>query len=171
MCKRIFVRKQKENIIIEQWRCSCRFILVLFHPYFSLLLSPSNVITYVQYFYTLPRIYGGGYFYYISFHHKPGCAISLIKQGSHMVWKTGKTGKKIMVREKSGKSQGILFWAKSQGKVREFCIKLPIAMKICCYSCRLSRMFVTVFTNMKVHTWILKNFCIFHCCQVLHQQH
>ena len=63
---------------------------------------------------------------------------------------------KIMVREKSGKSQGILFWAKSQGKVREFCFKLPIAMKICCYSCRLSRMFVTVFTNMKVHMWILK---------------
>ena len=39
-------------------------------------------------------------------------------QGSHRVWKTGKTGKKIMVREKSGnfildqksgKSQGILF--------------------------------------------------------------
>ena len=75
------------------------------------------------------------------------------------------TGKKIMVREKSGKSQGILFWAKSQGKVREFCFKLPIAMKICCYSCRLSRMFVTVFTNMKVHMWI------FHCFQVLHQQH
>ena len=67
-------------------------------------------------------------------------------QGSHRVWKTGKTGKKIMVREKSGKSQGILFWAKSQGKVREFCFKLSIAMKICCYSCRLSRMFVTVFT-------------------------
>ena len=72
-------------------------------------------------------------------------------QGSHRVWKTGKTGKKIMVREKSGKSQGILFWAKSQGKVREFCFKLPIAMKICCYSCRLSRIFVMVFTNMKVH--------------------
>ena len=36
-------------------------------------------------------------------------------------------------------------------KVREFCFKLPIAMKICCYSCRLSRMFVPVFTNMKVH--------------------
>ena len=42
----------------------------------------------------------------------------LIMQGSHRVWKTGKTGKKIMVREKSGnfilgeksgKSQGILF--------------------------------------------------------------
>ena len=95
-------------------------------------------------------------------------------QGSHRVWKTGKTGKKIMVREKSGKSQGILFWAKSQGKVREFCFKLPIAMKICCYSCRLSRMFVTVMTvfiNMKVYMWILKNFCIFHCFQVFHQQH
>ena len=75
-----------------------------------------------------------------------------------------------MVREKSGKSQGILFWAKSQGKVREFCFKLPIAMKICCYSCRLSRMFVTVFTNMKVHMCILNNFSIFHCFQVLHQQ-
>ena len=36
-------------------------------------------------------------------------------------------------------------------KVREFCFKLPIAMTICCYSCRLSRMFVKVFTNMKVH--------------------
>ena len=41
--------------------------------------------------------------------------ISPTSQGSHRVWKTGKTGKKIMVREKSGKSQGILFWAKSQG--------------------------------------------------------
>ena len=39
-------------------------------------------------------------------------------QGSHRVWKTGKTGEKIMVREKSGnfilsqksgQSQGILF--------------------------------------------------------------
>ena len=29
-----------------------------------------------------------------------------IKQGSHGDWKTGKTGKMIMVREKSGKSQG-----------------------------------------------------------------
>ena len=79
-----------------------------------------------------------------------------------------------MVREKSGKSQGILFWAKSQGKVREFCFKMLIAMQICCYSCQLSRMFVTVFTNMKVHVQcmlILKNFCIFHCFQVLHQQH
>ena len=65
--------------------------------------------------------------------------------------KQGKQGKKIMVREKSGKSQGILFWAKSQGKVGEFCFKLPIAMKIYCYSCRLSRMFVTVFINMKVY--------------------
>ena len=76
-----------------------------------------------------------------------------------------------MAREKSGKSQGILFWAKSQGKVREFCFKLSIAMQSCCYSCRLSRMFVTVFTNMEVHMWILKIFCIFHCFQVLHQQH
>ena len=39
-------------------------------------------------------------------------------------------------------------------KVREFCFKLPIAMKICCYSCRLSRMFVTVFTNVKVHMYV-----------------
>ena len=46
-------------------------------------------------------------------------------------------------------------------KVREFCFKLPIAMKICCYSCRLSRMFVTVFTNMKVHMWILKRIFVF----------
>ena len=66
-----------------------------------------------------------------------------------------------MVREKSGKSQGILFWAKSQGKVREFCFKMPIAMKICCYSCRLSRMFVTIFTNMKVHIWIFFGFLYF----------
>ena len=29
-----------------------------------------------------------------------------ILQGSHGDWKTGKTGKMIMVREKSGKSQG-----------------------------------------------------------------
>ena len=46
------------------------------------------------------------------------CPNSQEKQGSHRVWKTGKTGEKIMVREKSGnfilgpksgKSQGILF--------------------------------------------------------------
>ena len=67
-------------------------------------------------------------------------------QGSHRVWKTGKTGKKIMVREKSGN-----FILGQKSKVREFCFKLLIAMKSCCYSCRLSRMFVTVFTNMKVH--------------------
>ena len=41
------------------------------------------------------------------------------KQGSHRVWKTGKTGKKLLVKEKSGKSQGISFVAKSQGKVGE----------------------------------------------------
>ena len=87
--------------------------------------------------------------------------MSDLRQGSHRVWKTGKTGKQIMVMEKSGKSQGILFWAKSQGKVREFCFKLPIAIKICCYSCRLSRMFVTVFTNMKVHMWIFLGFFVF----------
>ena len=94
------------------------------------------------------------------------------EQGSHRVWKTGKTGKKIMVREKSGKSQGIFILGQKSGKKSgNFCFKLVIAMKICCYSCRLSRMFVTVFTNMKVHMWILKNFCILRCFQVLHQQH
>ena len=60
---------------------------------------------------------------------------------------SGKQGKKIMV----GKVREFYFGAKSQGKVGEFCFKLPIAMKICCYSCRLSRMFVTVFINMKVY--------------------
>ena len=45
-------------------------------------------------------------------------------QGSQRVWKTGK---KIMVREKSGNSQGILFWAKSQGKVWEFLYFSPRA--------------------------------------------
>ena len=51
-----------------------------------------------------------------------------------------------------------------QGKVREFdfflkvrdFFKMPISIKICCY-CRLSRMFVTVFTNMKVHMSIFNN--------------
>ena len=120
--------------------------------------------------YTLLKIVYNDLF--IGILHTYGGLLSVhIWQGSHRVWKTGKTGKKIMVREKSGKSQGILFWAKSQGKVREFCFKLLIAMKLCCYSCRLSRMFVTVFTNMKVHMWILKNFCILHGFQVLHQQH
>ena len=46
-------------------------------------------------------------------------------QGSHKDWKTGKTGNKKVVREKSGKSQGTLFLSKSQGKVRELFFKMP----------------------------------------------
>ena len=45
---------------------------------------------------------------------------TLRPQGSHHVWKTGKIGKwKVL-----GKSQGIWFWSKCQGNVREFYFRL-----------------------------------------------
>ena len=64
-----------------------------------------------------------------------------------------------------------------QGKVRKFCFLSKSqgfflnadCHDFCCFSCRLSRMFVAVFTNMKVYMWIFKIF--FYYFQVLHQQH
>ena len=82
----------------------------------------------------------------------PQKSILCAPSGIPLTWKHGK------VREKNcGPDQVREFCSKSQVNLK----KNPIAMKMCCYFSRLSIMFDTVFTNMKVHMSIYMNVLLF----------
>ena len=139
---------------IVRWRCTCRvtsYDLAILSPRYPTILGIATSCNVARWHTIHPRIVC---------HRK--CAPKFThRKSSYGVVKVGvtvaltpcrvptdlenleKSRRKIVARE----SQSVIFPTKSQGKIREFCSNVQIAVKVCFYSCRWSRQL----TNMNVH--------------------